>query len=270
MGLDQDLCVALAGMVVVSCACCLAGAWAGRRAGDQAAALVALGALAVVLGHGLWLGRGVWMARLMPVESVIVWGNVQGPAIGWVAGLAWARIRGKRRQRVALAGAVLLVAVWRLWQPFVGARPVMADGRWSDGACLQTSGSTCSPAAAATVFAARGVGASEREMAELCGTRRGGTSHLMLYRGMRLKAEDTGWDVTVLQGGVNRLREWPLPVVASVTLPGVGGHSVAIMALDGDGNVDVADPLNGRRWWSTDDLGRIWGGQAIGLVTRTD
>jgi hypothetical protein len=58
--------------------------------------------------------------------------------------------------------------------------------------CRQTSDSTCSAAAAATLLRHFEIKSSEGEMAELCRSGHFGTSLHGIYRGLRLKTDGTG------------------------------------------------------------------------------
>ena len=167
------------------------------------------------------------------------------------------------------------------------SRAVLPEYRWdTTGACIQTTAYTCSPAAAATLLKMHGINATEQEMADLCLTRRG-TSWPGLYRGLKLKTENTGWDVEVLEGTIDEICRVKMngPCILSVGLesnarvdasfseeygwtPGVN-HSVVLLSSDARG-VEVIDPSQAftHERWDYSTLRLLWRGMAVRLVKQ--
>ncbi len=111
---------------------------------------------------------------------------------------------------------------------------------WVDGACLQSCGSTCGPASAASIVRFLGGTASEREIAEGSFSTKRGTEAWYLARYLRSRGLHTRF---VFSPGFNP--EAGLPAVVGVGVAGYG-HFIAVLKIDGD-RVIFADPLVGRR-----------------------
>lgn len=132
-----------------------------------------------------------------------------------------------------------------------------------DGVCLQTSGYSCSAAAAASLLHLYGVAATEREMAELCvtcnaGQREGGTTHSGILRGLRIKL-----------GSARRARvtrptyeTLPQPSMVGIKLSPTLTHSILVLRVTPT-EVSVMDPLYGRGTMRRELFEREWLGSAI-------
>jgi ABC-type bacteriocin/lantibiotic exporter with double-glycine peptidase domain len=183
---------------------------------------------------------------------------------------AW-RTMAVRWQRWVVLGAVSAICVAQAYGPLFGRVPPTGPSRVADGVHRQSTLSTCSAAAAATLLGAAGIATTETEMADLCLTRAGGTLQLGLYRGLRLKTP--GMDVEFLNGDFDAVVTSPRPVIASLGdgqsrpfLQRRVGHSVVILGRDADGRLDIADPMTGSRYPMTPDaFRRLWAGEAMRL-----
>lgn len=164
------------------------------------------------------------------------------------------------RESALKRDAVLVVAGLLVARILVFAAPLPPDalhGRVrADGICWQTSGWSCGPAAAAMYLDRLGVPATEAEMAELCVTRRDGTTDAGLARGLRRKLP--GRDVRVR---APRLEDLRAPALVSIRL-GLVGHCLLLERIDEDG-VLLADPGHGRWRTSKADFEARWQGSSI-------
>jgi hypothetical protein len=227
------------------------------------------------------------MVRLLPVVNVLIIGNWQLPATGLLIGLAWCILPGVPIRKLVLILPLAGLGLWRSYGPLLGDAPQNIRNRWRDGVCLQSSSSSCSAAAAATLLKEVGIDATEREMAELCFTREQGTTFHGLYRGLKLKTSQTTWDVQVLRGTVEELRESSRPVLLSVGLPRntagidpryhrdwgwVPGfrHSVVVFRFLPNEQIEVGDPAIGRERWGVEGLDVLWNGKGLRLVPRAE
>jgi ABC-type bacteriocin/lantibiotic exporter with double-glycine peptidase domain len=121
-------------------------------------------------------------------------------------------------------------------------RPLRADSwreEWQGEACLQSTPSTCGPAAAATVVRRLGGHLSEGELAREAFTCRSGTENWYLARALRRH----GFESDFLLSDPSKA---PLPAIAGVRLRSLrnAGHFIALLERDGDKYV-VADPMEG-------------------------
>jgi len=280
----NDLWLAAAVMAAVTFALFFAGLALGRRLSPRAGAALAFGVCAFIVGFTFHLSDKIVLARLLPFSSVIVLGDWLPPAVALLAGLAWRRMPGGPWRKAVLVVPLVAICGLRSYGRLFGDVPPLGQARWKAGVCRQTSQASCSPAAAATLLAARGIDATEAEMAALCLTRDAGTSMLGLYRGLKLKTRGTRWDVEAFRGDIESLRREPGPVILSVRLdPGPGvdaryqqlwgwapgvNHTVVFFGFAGDGKTDVGDPAIGREHWREEDVRVLWHGEGIRLVSR--
>jgi hypothetical protein len=258
-----------------------------RRATWTGAALLALVAVVFLVLFNWLLWDSLLLARLLPFSNLIVTGNWQPPIVAALAGVAWGSLPGRVWRRGILIVPLLLAGMFKWTAPLL-ADPPPTEDRWSDGACLQTSLATCSPAAAATVLRAHGIDdVTESELARLCLTGPNGTTMHGLFRGLKLKTAGTQWDVEPFTGSdLRRLRAATRygPVILAVRLetgaavdpryekewdwiPGVT-HTIVLFGFAADGKVNIADPSVGREQWFVQDLRVLWHGEGLRLVPR--
>lgn len=264
-------------MTLVSAALFFAGLRLSKRFPKRVSAAIAALAVAVLSLYALWLNDNPILTRLLPTANVLVWGNLQLPAMALLAGIAWGSLRGPRWQRLVLVVPLVSIGIWRTLDPLVGSPAPIGTDRWTHGVCRQSSTSSCSAAAAATLLIAHGIPASEAEMIRLCLTHTNGTSTLGLYRGLKLKCAGTPWTVRAGNPTIDALRHWPLPAIVTLKLPGstpsvlaIGNrHSVVLFGLAPDGNVDIGDPFAGRQTWTSAEFAAAYGGQAMALPPIT-
>jgi hypothetical protein len=165
---------------------------------------ITLGALAI----SIVVAAGLVLARVMPME-VTAWLSPIGGAtvlLGWVAmfliGVVWnvrARSTSTRFLAVLLGLAGLLIVIetsgplwWRLLDTSTWSRKVNDMGDLQ-----QSTGATCSPAAAVMLLHRLGIQSSEGEMAYLAGTSFLGTDAYAMARALREKVGSKGWNVEV-------------------------------------------------------------------------
>jgi len=137
---------------------------------------------------------------------------------------------------------VLCVAAPYIKQIFLRPDWSKFEDRWSDGVCLQSSESSCGPAAAATLLRHYGKSVPERELARESFTTRRGTENWYLLRAIRKHGIPAGY--VVVSPGVENIL---FPSIAGVRLRHAegAGHFIALLAKSGE-NFIVGDPLNGR------------------------
>src|SRR5688500_13681626 len=94
MSLSNELWLELSTVVVISIALALVGVQCGRRLSTRSSSFLGASACAIMLLYALWLIDNLTMAKWLPVTNLIIWGNVQTPAMAFLSGLAWARLPG--------------------------------------------------------------------------------------------------------------------------------------------------------------------------------
>ena len=168
--------------------------------------------------------------------------ELSASAAGFPAWLiqAWVAKRAPRLR--ALVPGLLMVG---LFVPYM--KPVIAPldverlaAVCKDGVCLQTTASTCGPASAASILRLFNVEETEKTLAREAFTSAGGTENWYLARALRRRGFDVRYEIQ--QKPVKQL---PWPSVAGVTLPGGGGHFIAILGETAEGYV-VGEPMSGK------------------------
>ncbi len=263
-----------------------------RRASTVVCDLLAAITVIGIAVYARWFWENSLMATLLPFSNLIVVSNWFPLAAGFLAGLVWQRIRDTPERIPGIGtfqglprrifSAVILAAagIATLIAPLLGSLPVCGND-WQGDLCLQTSGATCSAAAAATLLQYYSVYASESEMAELCLTRRG-TNWKGLYRGLTLKAATVSHRVEVFDLSVDELKEqFADPCILQCELrmddqdasskyerdgwvPGQA-HSVVLLEIHED-NFVVFDPSVEVEVWDRDAIETLWHGQGLRIV----
>ena len=214
------------------------------RRGERRLCLAACAAaLALCLFKGALVRRPDLETRLFPWPDYVLFSGWNGPlamlALGAMAGLV-------RRRRdwayIVLAGAVTVAYFGDYLYWVASASGLNLSPRCRERRCLQTTGYTCGPAAAATMLRLANIVTDEREMAGLCLTREGrGTLDLGLYRGLNLKLHQANADVAVrlVRLTYEDLLHVPTPCLLRVRFG--FDHTVVVLGTVGE-ELEVFDP----------------------------
>lgn len=130
---------------------------------------------------------------------------------------------------------------------------------WKDGACLQSTSSTCGPASVSTILRRLGGDASEKEAARAAHTYQNGTEAWYLARYVRSKGFKAEF---VFKEGFSP--EVGLPAVIGVKLGDIG-HFIPVLAANGK-EVVIADPLQGEERIPMDEFLRRYGFTGFHMV----
>lgn len=209
-------------------------------------AAAAVAALPAVLFTAYYLHIfDAWKAfydfRSLPLTELSASGA--GLLAGLVPGVAGRKGGPGEVLRWASAGTLILWLAVPYLKPVVD--PVNFGefhDEWRDGVCLQSTESSCGPAAAATLMKAGGVSATELELARECYTSYGGTENWYLKRSLKRRGLDASCVIMEAQPG--RL---PYPSVAGVRLGGAEGqgHFMAVLGEE-NGRYTIGEPRLGR------------------------
>ncbi|MCA9024499.1 MAG: hypothetical protein KDA86_04725 [Planctomycetaceae bacterium] len=288
----SDLYLGIAILVALMVASFLLAAWLTRRSStvtcDVWAAITVIG----IAVYARWIWEDTLMARLFPYSNLIILSNWFPIAAGFLAGLVWQRIRDTPERIPGLGtfrglprrifATVILAAAGcsTLVAPLLGEPPECGN-EWDGDLCYQTSGATCSAAAASTLLQFYGVYASEGEMAERCLTRRG-TNWKGLYRGLTLTLRSQQRRPEVVDLAIDELKKQfadpcilqcelkidedgpTLPYELNGWVPGQA-HSVVLMDIRGD-RFQVFDPSVGMEVWPRDAMQTLWHGQVFRVI----
>jgi hypothetical protein len=168
---------------------------------------------------------------------------------------------------VGLIGVILLIHhSGRLtWRWLGGAAwHNRADAK---GCVTQSTGWSCSPAAAVMLLHHHGINATEGEMAYRAGTNLLlGTNVYEMAVALSEKVKTMGLSVDVHREDYNRWQRRGVPFLAHVTIQNLGGHALFIERLT-DEAAEVIDPRHGQRQTiPRAALERIWDGTGICLT----
>jgi len=152
---------------------------------------------------------------------------------------------------------------WRFFAPQLWART--ADER---GCLQQSTGLTCSPAAAVMLLHHYGIAASEGEMAYLAKTSLFGTEGRNMARALSYKVQKRGWYAVFRSLDYEGCIRPGESFIAHVEDPHFGGHAVLLLNAT-SANAEVVDPLDGlRRKMSRAAFERVWDGTVIQVICR--
>lgn len=265
-----------ASIVLFLLACRLASKLSGKA--RLVFAAIATAAIAI---FSLLLLDSRWFLVILPFQAAIIYANFLLPLAAILAAVLWST-RTPAWRRLLLIFLCTLLASRFAFGAITVETPECIDS-WDGSVCLQSNHSTCSPAAAATLLACHGIDTNEEEMARLCLTGKHGTYLHGLYRGLRVKTNETPLRVAVRSTDLARLRsDVDLPIILNVRLTrkvacrdlryardwnwqiGVT-HTVVLFGFTDDERVDIGEPGVGREFWHLQALRDLWHGEYICL-----
>lgn len=286
--LMTDLYIGLAIMIAASLAVLgLTVKWT-KPLTKRAVTLTGVLAALLLLAYLRFIWKTALLSELLPFTSIVILSNWFPFAAAFLAGITWTHGYGTKKRRVIFGLTLYTIAVFSMVEPILGQPPRCFDKwqsheKYSFPISRQTSGYSCTAAAAATLLRLNGIPAQESEMAELCLTRRG-TTWQGLYRGLKLKTAGHPFRVEIIECRLSELKNrLPAPAVISVGIdpdkpysreyvyawgwqPGMR-HSVVLLGFNKDTDrAAVADPSVGFEEWNARDMETLWRGRAVCLV----
>ena len=266
----MELLLAMTIMIAASIALAVFVSSQLKTASMRTTQIIATVAVTLLVLHALWLNGHPALITWVGSPDAIVWANGSPLFVALLIAAAWRSI-AIRWQRYAVAIALSGICLMQAYGPIFGSPPPMRPSRITQGVHRQSTLSTCSAAAAATLLGDRGIATTETEMAGLCLTRSRGTLQVGLYRGLRLKMPDA--KVQFLNGNFDRVLNAQGPVLVGIGLGDDAafgwqrvGHSVVVFGRTGDGNLDIGDPMSGRYTMTPHELRQRWTGQALQVI----
>lgn len=242
----------------------------------------ALITLALTLVFAATMHGQLTLVRLLPVSNAIVLGNWLPLGAAVLAGSVAGQVSVPAWRRAATIGMLTGLAWYTIACDLFAPAPQPDRPRFLDGICMQTNADSCSACCAVALLTEHGIPARESEMMELCLTRRGGTPELGLYRGLKLKTQDTPWDVEILSCTPEALRQPDMyPALLLVDArpsydgtdqprwrPRKANHAVVVYGITEHGSIAVGNPSAGRKRWTFDHLRQSWLGDGLRLMRR--
>src|SRR5262249_47964863 len=152
----------------------------------------------------------------------------------------------------------------RLWWRF--AAPELWERTADAGGSLQqSSGLTCSPAAAVMLLHRHGIPTSEGEMAYLAGTSLFGTDAPSMCRALQAQGGPFCFRAEARRTDYEECRRDGSPFIAHVQRD-LLGHAILVERMDAEW-VGVVDPLDGqRRTISRGEFEAAWSGTALRIL----
>ena len=246
-------------------------------------------AVAATIAFGALMHGRLVIAEIVPFSSAIVLGNWLPVGIVFMAGMLCAQTAIPLLRRIFLVSCLIGLGAYSIYQPLSaqGAGSLRVTNSWTSGdVLLQSNGASCSACASATLLRQYGIKADEAEMMRLCFTSQSGTPTLGLFRGLKIKTNDTSLRVVPFQMSVEDLLkadEWPVLLLVELPrgytkdprfeeewgwTPGQG-HSVVLFGLEDGNRLDIGDPAIGREQWMLSDLRVLWQGEGLRLERRS-
>jgi Peptidase C39 family len=235
------------GTVFLAFAAYVLGLLIGKRAHISgallltAALLLAVPAIVYDLYYLKIFGEPIWLYRLRTIPG----SELLAVPSGVLAGLIQSRLVPHLRLS-PIGKRILVPLVFALAVSFPWLKPLLRPlgpstwrSEWKNGACLQSTASTCGPAAAAAIVRRLGGDLTEGELARRSFTSKSSTENWYLARALRRH----GYTTQFLKSDPAAV---PLPAIAGVRLRSLGrsGHFIALLERRGDALV-VADPMEG-------------------------
>jgi len=250
---DLQLSLGIMGLLCVFSA--LLGWRLRREPGQRTGRLVTVLMTALMGIYMMWLWDAPVLVSLLPFSGVIILGNWL-PVIGaYYAGVCGSTRTIPTWRRALLSCGLMSLSVYSLYSPLMGEAPRCMNVDFERILEFQTTDQTCSAACAASLLRMHGIDATEKELTELCLTRRG-THWMGVYRGLTLKTAGTDWKVVVERlSGDELSRAGRFPGVLSLTFNGRAayrpadaglvqntGHSVVSLGTNRESSLVVFDP----------------------------
>ena len=209
----------------------------------------------------IWELRRIWWSCLGAMPPTI-WVAIAGAALG----VAFGRMSGGSSHGARWLTATPL-ALWLFIAPSESELVGMsrfAPPRWKDGVCLQSTGFTCTPSAAATLLKVYDISATETEMAAQCETTNRGTHVLGLARGLAAKLPEGKFSVRACRLIPGEIQRVHLPCITFTCC-----HAWVIFGILPGGDLEIGEALGGRRRVSWNEFASSFSGEAV-LVTPLD
>jgi hypothetical protein len=213
------------------------------------------------LSTAIWEIRRVWWSCVGAMPSTI-WMVLAGAALG----AAYGKMNGGSMHGARWVTTAPL-ALWLFVAPPQSDLVEMsrfASPRWKDDVCLQSTGFTCTPSAAATLLKVYDVPATETEMAAKCETTRYGTHVLGLARGLAAKLPEGKFNVRACRMVPGELRRVQLPCITFTCC-----HAWVIFKILPGGDLEIGEALGGRRHVAWNEFATSFSGEAV-LITPLD
>ena len=194
--------------------------------------LLALPCALGIFYYSHMLDHALWYFELRTVP----WIELTFSGIGFLGGAVYRWVDAETRMgRLAVPALFAVIMLIPFMKPILEPLKVAAlEDKCKGNVCLQSSGSTCGPASAATLLRGLGIPATERELAIESYTYPGGTEAWYLARAIRRKGADAEFVFTD--------DTLPSPSIAGVRMG--GGHFIAIERATQEA-VTFVDPLTG-------------------------
>ena len=160
----------------------------------------------------------------------------------------------------------IYIGVYSIW---IIMPPVQCKDTWlEDGVLLQSTGETCGPATLVTLLHAKGIQASEQEMADLVHTTKiWGSSMLSMGHALTEKTVGTPLRVDIRKLDWEGLKKAPKPCIVDTRLTHIINHVIVVFKIEKD-HIEIGDPLSGRVTWEKKYFLKRWLGYALLLYTK--
>ncbi len=249
----------------------------GFRLGKKGRYSLLAGSLLFGIGYVFFLRDGSLQILLIRNANTIFYSKWLLIIAGFAAGVLAQISSVKMWRRIVLVLALLTVSSMDLFSYFIYPRPEGGDvtEKWL---CMQTTESTCSAAAAASLLRIYGIEVSEKEMIRSCLSTINGTPWQGIWRGVNLYAPPE-YKAVLVRGVDRKNMEFPMLISAEFDSSSEEytkyvsqwgwkqgtPHTVVLFERTKDGYLTVGDPSIGIDRWDDEALEVLWDGQGIVL-----
>jgi predicted double-glycine peptidase len=212
--------------------------------------LLCLPGLSFILYYAHIFGEPLWYIQFRSLDYIEVLSAMWGLFFGFV-------FNGKptnkylRLQWPVFSLILIFIPFAKSYlMPPVLTGSAMKD-EWNDGICIQTTGSTCGPAAMATILTYSGIPTKERDVASGSYTSAGSTEIWYIIR----YARHHGMQARLMVD--KDLANIPAPAILG-TVSGKFGHFITLLEKS-DGGFIIGDSMYGRKEFSQNEFKKRYG-----------
>lgn len=278
----MDLVLAVIALALLAASLLYGAMTVTRRTPSWVSSLLALGTLTLMVVFAMTLYGDLDLARFLPFSAAVVLGNMVPVGAAVLMGIVLGQRNVPFWRRVAIASMLGSLAWYTVFYDLMAPSSAVGRPRFIDGFCAQTTMTSCSACSGAALLQHHRISASEREMVDLCLTRKDGTPELGLFRGLKLKTRGTGLQVRPLPEDLATIRRQSmLPAILFIDVsdqrvkvpwwrPRCTTHSIVLFGFTDHDMAVIGDPSCGMSRWLVSDLEDRWQGKGLWLDPAAD
>ena len=248
-----------------------------KKAGTKVR-VTAICALSLLIAlYLLFIRDTLYQIYLLPFENTIIWGKWLPILTGSLVGICFGMEAQKLKRVKVMLIVMMLISYLDFGENFF-PRPKSKDikDKW---VTIQSSKTTCSPAAVSSMLRLFGIDRNEKEMIKDCLTTYRGTSRQGIWRGLVRNCPE-GYKVIPVHYADKKDIQYPILIRATLHKDAANfdqynkewgwqagiPHSVVLEKDNGNGTIRVGDPACGPESWNKSALDVLWDHQGFRIV----